>query len=118
MRKNRTNNYNSKPIQGASVFVKNDDVNGALRKLKKILEADNRQKDLARHEFHEKNSTRRKRARDQAKKRSKRERQSDIVAGTANRPTGLKWMKSKRKRRKIIDADYAFNTAKRKNSTR
>ena len=73
MKNNYKSNNNQPIITGASVFVRNDDVNGALRRLKKILEADNRQKDLARHEFFEKDSSRKKRARDQAKKRTKRE---------------------------------------------
>jgi len=87
---------------GTSVYVKHDDVNGALRRLKKILEADNRQKDLSRHEVYEKPSITRKRAKDQAKKRSKKEAQSDIFhLGT--KPVGSKWMKSKRKRRRVLD---------------
>lgn len=87
---------------GTSVYVKNDDVNGALRRLKKILEADNRQKDLSKHEFYEKKSTSRKRAKDQAKKRTKKDSRSDISV-LSGKPVGTKWMKSKRKRRRVLD---------------
>ena len=37
-------------IPGTSVEVRNGDVNGAIRRLKKILENDNRQKELAKRE--------------------------------------------------------------------
>ena len=108
---NLRNEYNRRRvIQGASVQVRNGDVNGALRKLKKILDNDNRQKDLARHEFHEKNSVKRKRAKDQAKKRYIKDRQKNEITGinSTNTPSGLKWMKSKRKRRKVLDRETAL----------
>ena len=41
-------------FKGASVEVRNGDVNGAIRKLKKILENADRQKELAKREFYEK----------------------------------------------------------------
>lgn len=56
-------------FRGARVEVRNNDVNFALRKLKKILERDNFQRDLAKHEYYEKPSVKRKRARAAAKKR-------------------------------------------------
>ena len=116
MKKQRTTDFRKEPvqIQGASVEVRNGDVNTALRRLKKILETDNRQKDLAKHEFYEKASVQKKRARDQAVKRTQRELTKDIMSGTVNKPTGVKWMKSKRKRRKILDADHLFVTSRRK----
>ena len=67
--------HNSVPvrIQGANVEVRNDDVNGALRRLKKILETSNRQKELAKHEYYEKPSAVKKRERAQAVKRAQKE---------------------------------------------
>lgn len=100
-------------IQGAKVFVKNDDVNGALRKLKKILENDNRQKELSKREFYEKPSIARKRNKASAKKRAAKEQSKRENTGLANRPTGVKWMKSKRKRRRVLDAETALSSFKR-----
>ena len=91
----------SKMLSGMTITVWNDDINGALRKLKKVLERDNRQKDIARHEYHEKPSLKRKRQKDAAKSRWKK----DVNKARANNtwvdaPTpNLKWMKTKKKRR-------------------
>jgi small subunit ribosomal protein S21 len=63
-------------VQGANVEVRNDDVNGALRRLRKILETDNRQKDLAKHEYYEKPSVKRKRERAAAVKRQQKQQQN------------------------------------------
>ena len=63
-------------VQGANVEVRNDDVNGALRRLRRILETDNRQKDLAKHEYYEKPSVKRKRERAAAVKRQQKQQQS------------------------------------------
>lgn len=100
---------NRNSIQGASIEVRRDDVNGALRKLKKILEQDDRQKDLSKHEYHERPSVKKKRARDLARRRAQSATRTDIhhVMRQAN-PTGTKWMKSKRKRRKVLDAKTQF----------
>ena len=92
-------------ITGASVFVRNDDVNGALRRLKKILEADDRQKDLAKHEFFEKKSAKRKRALEQARKRTRKDRETDVGALYGSKPQGVSWQKSKRKRRAVLDRE-------------
>ena len=55
MKKDYRNRRDSGPaIRGAKVTVRNGDVNGALRTLKKILDRDNRQKELAKREFYEK----------------------------------------------------------------
>ena len=66
-------------VQGANVEVRNDDVNGALRRLRKILETDNRQKDLAKHEYYEKPSVKRKRERAAAVKRQQKQMRSSGV---------------------------------------
>lgn len=113
-----SNSFNNKlPVilTGAKVQVRGTDVNGALRRLKKILEADDRQKDLARHEFYEKPSVKRKRDKDQAKKRTKKERERNLASGDTpyKKPDDLKYLKGHRERRKIIDVEAARARAKR-----
>lgn len=103
-------------ITGAKVEVRNGDVNGALRRLKKILEGADRQKELSKREFFEKSSSKKKRARDAAKKRTKKEALTDIVAMNARKPSGTEWMKSKRKRRKVLDRENALVNHQRKQS--
>ena len=90
-----------KQFRGASVEVRNDDVNGAIRRLKKILERDDRQKDLAKQEFYEKPSAKRKRKKAAAKSRWNREVENKRRAGTwiDSDGGGTKWMKTKKKRR-------------------
>lgn len=98
----------SHEITGAKVEVRNGDVNGALRRLKKILEGADRQKELSKREFFEKESTKKKRARDAAVKRTRKERLNDVVGMSSNKPTGTHWMKSKRKRRRVLDQENAL----------
>jgi len=88
-------------LKGTSIAVWNDDVNSALRKLKKVLEADNRQKDSARHEFYEKPTTARKRAKDTAKSRWQKEVASKRASGgwVDTQSSDLSWMRTKKKRR-------------------
>jgi small subunit ribosomal protein S21 len=105
--------HNGPVIQGAKVYVKNDDVNGALRKLKKILEGADRQKELSKREYFEKPSITRKRNKAAAKKRSQKAERQRQSTGVANKITGVKWMKSKRKRRRILDAETALTSYKR-----
>lgn len=91
---------------GTNVVVRNDDVSGAMRKLRKILEKDNRQKDLAKHEYFEKGSITRARARKAAVKRQKKRRRDQNLAGMTNDgrcKSNLSFMKSKRKRRAVLD---------------
>jgi|TARA_B110000908_G_scaffold18460_1_gene20746 small subunit ribosomal protein S21 len=90
-----------KQFRGASVEVRNDDVAGAIRRLKKILERDDRQKDLAKQEFYEKPSAKRKRKKAAAKSRWNREVENKRRAGTwiDSNGGGTKWMKTKKKRR-------------------
>jgi len=114
MNKNFRGNWQNSIITGAKVQVRNDDVNGALRRLKKILDNSNRQKELSKKEFHEKDSIKRKRAKDQAKKRTAKAQASDILAN-AVAPTGTKWQKSKRKRRRVLDKQNALTNFSRKN---
>lgn len=118
MKNQRFNNKKSNyvEIRGASVENHRDDVSGALRKLKKILEGDNRQKDLAKHEYHEKESIKKKRNKNQARKRSAKEQQRKIMSGEVifKKPTGTKWMKSRRKRRRVLDAEAMVANIQRK----
>lgn len=74
-------------VPGANVEVRNDDVNGALRRLRKILENNDRQKDLAKHEYYEKPSATRKRERAQAVKRAQKEQQKRNPARNTGRQT-------------------------------
>lgn len=55
--------------RGLKVFVKNNDVNKALRKLKKMMTAEGIFQELRRREFYEQPSIRRKREKAQAIKR-------------------------------------------------
>lgn len=107
MPKNR-NNHQDKIIPGTSVNVRNDDVNYALRKLKKILEREDRQKDLAKHEYFEKPSIKKKRTRDLAKRRHQNSQTDFHSVYRAAHPSGTKWMKSKRKRRRVLDAKTRY----------
>ena len=92
-------------VKGSSVTVWNGDVNGALRKLKKVLERADRQKELSKREFYEKPCSKRKRAKDQAKKRTRKAEDLMIAKGEwmpqFSENTG-KAMKGKRERRKVF----------------
>lgn len=117
-RNHKKKHYDEKKeeFRGASVYVRNDDVNGALRRLKKILENDNRQKELAKREYYEKPSAKKKRMKDSAKKRYQREQKKLLATGDMpyTGSTGVSFMKSKRKRRKHADALNALTTRARK----
>lgn len=92
-------------FKGRKVEVFNGDVNGAIRRLKKILERMDFQKELAKREFYEKPSVKRKRMKDQAKKRQERENDKNIRSGNMI-PVfrqDQKLLKGKRGRRKISD---------------
>ena len=108
------------PFKGASVEVRNGDVNYALRKLKKILERDEWQKDLAKHEYFEKGSVKRKRRKEAAKKRQQKEVTSQKLAGkwSVVRSNDQKFMKSKRKRRQRLDEQTLLQKMRRKNASR
>ena len=72
--KKKKNEHYLDKFKGVKVEDVNGDVNGAIRKLKKILENADRAKELAKREFYEKPSVRRKRKKDAAVKRAKRDR--------------------------------------------
>ena len=58
--------------KGRSITVVNGNVNLAIRKLKKVLERMDFQKELSKREYYEKPSAKRKRRKDQAIKRHKK----------------------------------------------
>lgn len=60
-------------IQGLRVEVKNDDVNRALRKFKKVVQDSGILQELKEREFYEKPTARRKRAKAAAKSRWKKQ---------------------------------------------
>lgn len=102
-------------LRGARVEVRNNDVNYALRKLKKILEKENLQRDLAKHEYFEKPSVKRKRARATAEKRWEKEVEKMRILGTwiDSNSHCTKFMKSKRKRRVKMDRASRIVQARR-----
>jgi ribosomal protein S21 len=116
---NRSNDREKEEVafRGAHVEVRNNDVNYALRKLKKILERNDWQKDLAKHEYFEKGSVKRKRKKEAAKKRWQKEVTAQKLAGkwAVVRSSDLKFMKSKRKRRKRLDEDAMLDRMRRRN---
>ena len=116
MMKFRKPQNQSKELTGAKIEVRNDDVNGALRRLRKVLERDNRQKELSKREYHEKGSIKRKRAKGQAKKRHNRSIDKQISSGTyvPYKPTGVKHLKSKRSKRKMVELDERINSFKKR----
>lgn len=119
--RNKNKQYEKKEeFRGASVYVRNDDVNGALRRLKKILENDNRQKELAKREYYEKPSAKKKRMKDSAKKRYQREERKKLVTGDmpVQMTSDISFMKSKRKRRKHSDTLNAVTMRQRKAGSR
>jgi len=115
-------NKNKKPeennfFRGASVEVRNGDVNYAIRKLKKILERDDWQKELSKHEYFEKGSVKRKRKKEAAKKRWQKEVTSQKLSGNWSvvRSNDQKFMKSKRKRRQRLDEQTLLQKMIRRN---
>lgn len=91
-----------KEFAGRSIDVYNGDVNGAIRKLKKVLERMDFQKELSKREYYEKPSAKKKRMKDQAVKRDKKAKDNMIMKGEwmPPTPTGLKHLKGKREKRK------------------
>ena len=87
---------------GRDIEVYNGDVNGAIRKLKKVLERMDFQKELSKREFYEKPSAKKKRKKDQAIKREIKSKDDMIMRGEWMPPelTGTKHLKGKRGKRK------------------
>lgn len=97
------------------VEVRNGDVGKALRILKKKLERSDFQKELAKQQYYEKPSEKRKRKKQQAVKRWERHVRDSEASGEMRQYelTGVKWMKCKRKSRKIRDARDRANRRQR-----
>ena len=89
-------------FRGRNIEVRNDDVNGAIRRLKKVLEKMDFQKEISKREHYEKPSVKRKRMKDQAKKKTKRDIDTQIMRGEWMPPAvvGQKHLKGKREKRK------------------
>lgn len=114
-------NDGEKTFTGTKIEVRNNDVNFALRKLKKILERNDFQKELSRHEYFEKPSVKRKRNKEAAKKRWQKEVNKMRLSGVwqDSKSGDQKYMKSKRKRRKILDQQTMLqNIARAKTKSR
>jgi len=97
------NKQNREPIsKGASVRVIDGNVDKSVRILKKILLKADRQKELAKREFYEKPSAKRKRLKNQAKNRWNKELRDKRFAGEMPVPSPVdqKHLKTKKKRRK------------------
>jgi small subunit ribosomal protein S21 len=85
------------------VEVRNGDVGKALRILKRRLEKSDFQKDLAKQQYYEKPSAKRNRKKAQAVKRWQKYVRDAEAKGEMKQylPSGTKWMKSKRKTRRV-----------------
>ena len=99
--KPRSDDYSQ--FKGRSVDVRFDDVGGALRRLKKVLERMDFQKEVSKREYFEKPSAQRKRLKDQAVKRTKKEVDAKIAKGEwmpQSNEADQSHLKGKRQRRK------------------
>ena len=82
----------------SAIYVRNDNVDHAIRTLKKRLLKDNRQKELAKREFYEKPTAKRKRLKAQGVKKHQKSLRDKIMRGEAMPPSrvGQKHLKGKR----------------------
>ena len=99
-----------------AIEVRNGDVGKALRILKRRLEKSDFQKELAKHQYYEKPSAKRNRKKKQAVKRWEKYVRDAEAKGEMKQylPTGTKWMKSKRKTRRVRDYNDKIRTVQRK----
>mgnify|MGYP003315989446 FL=1 len=98
------------------VEVRNGDVGKALRILKRRLEKSDFQKDLAKQQYYEKPSAKRNRKKAQAVKRWQKYVRDAESRGEMKQymPTGTKWMKSKRKTRRVREYNEKIAQMQRK----
>ena len=98
------------------VEVRNGDVGKALRILKRRLEKSDFQKDLAKQQYYEKPSAKRNRKKAQAVKRWQKYVRDAEAKGEMKQylPTGTKWMKSKRKTRRVREYNEKIAQMQRK----
>ena len=100
----------------AAVEVRNNDVGKALRILKRKLEKADFQKEMAKQQYYEKPSAKRNRKKQQAVKRWQKYVRDAEARGVMKQylPTGTKWMKSKRKTRRVRDYNEKIARQQRK----
>ena len=100
----------------AAVEVTNNDVGKALRILKRKLEKADFQKEMAKQQYYEKPSAKRNRKKQQAVKRWQKYVRDAEARGEMKQylPTGTKWMKSKRKTRRVRDYNEKIARQQRK----
>ena len=98
------------------IEVRNGDVGKALRILKRRLEKSDFQKELAKQQYYEKPSAKRNRKKKQAVKRWNKYVRDAEARGEMKQylPTGTKWMKSKRKTRRVRDYNDRIAALQRK----
>ena len=100
----------------AAVEVRNNDVGKALRILKRKLEKADFQKEMAKQQYYEKPSAKRNPKKQQAVKRWQKYVRDAEARGEMKQylPTGTKWMKSKRKTRRVRDYNEKIARQQRK----
>jgi small subunit ribosomal protein S21 len=98
------------------IEVRNGDVGKALRILKRRLEKSDFQKELAKQQYYEKPSAKRNRKKKQAVKRWQKYVRDAESRGEMKQylPSGTKWMKSKRKTRRVRDYNDKIAAMQRK----
>ena len=98
------------------IEVRNGDVGKALRILKRRLEKSDFQKELAKQQYYEKPSAKRNRKKKQAVKRWNKYVRDAEAKGEMKQylPTGTKWMKSKRKTRRVREYNDKIARMQRK----
>lgn len=98
------------------IEVRNGDVGKALRILKRRLEKSDFQKELAKQQYYEKPSAKRNRKKKQAVKRWQKYVRDAEARGELKQylPSGTKWMKSKRKTRRVRDYNDKIAQMQRK----
>ena len=98
------------------IEVRNGDVGKALRILKRRLEKSDFQKELAKQQYYEKPSAKRNRKKKQAVKRWQKYVRDAEARGEMKQylPSGAKWMKSKRKTRRVRDYNEKIARMQRK----
>ncbi len=98
------------------IEVRNGDVGKALRILKRRLEKSDFQKELAKQQYYEKPSAKRNRKKKQAVKRWQKYVRDAEARGEMKQylPSGTKWMKSKRKTRRVREYNEKIAQMQRK----
>ncbi len=100
----------------SAIEVRNGDVGKALRILKRRLEKSDFQKEMAKQQYYEKPSAKRNRKKQQAVKRWQKYVRDAEARGEMKQylPTGTKWMKSKRKTRRVREYNDKIARMQRK----